>query len=1110
MITIYDPLETDFTHNGVAILTPEECTVHERAGGIYELNMTHPITEDGRWRAIVAGAVVKAPVPNMRVPAFELMAAETELPVLETEEWEVSTPSGKPLVLRSQPKLDPVDPTELSTVRKLSSYKNGTRVTVIGSMGAWKHVTVNGLTGWMYAAYLTKVGDVNTPIDPNNPGAATPKTWDGKLIGAQLFRIESVDVDSESGSVTATANHIFYDMLGDVTRYKTPENSYDTPETAIQGMMADLVNGESAFSGYSNLTTTYDKYDFDLKNPVNVLLDPDEGLVPKNHARIIRDNYDVYVTGDVMTDRGFRIRDGKNLIGVTITTDHTDLITRIVPYGETKDGEVLLPDCVYLDSSHIAEYGTIHAQAVKYDVKEGEDGLTLAQAKAKLLELAQADFDAGCDLPKVTLDVDFAALGDTAEYAQYKALEHVELYDTVRVIDTVTGTDVKTRVNEYTYDCLTGEYVSITCGDLEEALSTIAGAQLPTGGVSSAKLVPQSISGLQLTDGAVTSLKIGTAAIGSANIQDAAITTAKIANAAIDALKVDDFIYASKGYFDRLCVRAENGIYYRFSVNALGNVTAIAYDAITQEEIDAGVTNDNQPIVDTDMDPSDLNTLDIRDTNALYEALRAESTDVDTLFARDAVIQHLSVATVGSLDNGSNIKMDYTGVEISTPKFVVDITDTGAQELLIDTNGVYASKLAGDNIEGLAAARRYIGGSLTDDDAVATVGEIGELVNNKQIDTDVTIALDQDAAASLDDGLTLFGVTGSGKLTITTTGYLTDSTIRVRLLGGITVRDCDARIEFRGIAAAYDIVRGPRVTFTDCSATGGAATVTNTVTIKAHTTSDWKSTRATWSGARDMFEVGEDSGGYMHYAGIWFDLSGVPQGATITNASVSIKRTSSSTFGGTRHIHAYTAPYNAPAGTFKTNQCTFVADSSSTGVGSTYTVSMTQAQVEALRSGCLALIGTNASSNHNQLLGSASDTPPALTLTYSYTASPDAFTETVTDALLATYLSKLGLIKTGSLANCDYFVVGGICVAYGIASAQTNSTSYSTVYDGLFASGSRPRVIGGWSMTGTMPSGSYGNLMIAAVDEHGFVVKAGGSSPTSDKDFGWIAVGPAA
>ena len=49
MIPIYPETCTDFTTNGLGLLTPIECMVEERAGGLYELTLVHPIDESLRF-----------------------------------------------------------------------------------------------------------------------------------------------------------------------------------------------------------------------------------------------------------------------------------------------------------------------------------------------------------------------------------------------------------------------------------------------------------------------------------------------------------------------------------------------------------------------------------------------------------------------------------------------------------------------------------------------------------------------------------------------------------------------------------------------------------------------------------------------------------------------------------------------------------------------------------------------------------------------------------------------------------------------------------------------------------------------------------------------------
>ena len=127
---------------------------------------------------------------------------------------------------------------------------------------------------------------------------------------------------------------------------------------------------------------------------VECLLDPDDGVVPQAGARLIRDNFDIWLLPDLTRETGVTIRHGKNLLGATLTTDWDSLVTRIIPVGQDAEGKpLLLEGTTYVDSPRISDYPVICAQAVEYDVKIGQEGIdNAAQARAKLQELAEADF----------------------------------------------------------------------------------------------------------------------------------------------------------------------------------------------------------------------------------------------------------------------------------------------------------------------------------------------------------------------------------------------------------------------------------------------------------------------------------------------------------------------------------------------------------------------------------------------------------------------------------------------------------------------------------------------------------------------------------------------
>ena len=64
MIQIYKADNTAYDKNGDMSLTPSSASVHVILNGSWEANIEHPVDEDGRWRYIVEGAVVKMPSFN--------------------------------------------------------------------------------------------------------------------------------------------------------------------------------------------------------------------------------------------------------------------------------------------------------------------------------------------------------------------------------------------------------------------------------------------------------------------------------------------------------------------------------------------------------------------------------------------------------------------------------------------------------------------------------------------------------------------------------------------------------------------------------------------------------------------------------------------------------------------------------------------------------------------------------------------------------------------------------------------------------------------------------------------------------------------------------------
>ena len=530
MICVYSANCTDFSNNGLGPVMPQSCTVTETLNGEWELTLTHPIDEDGRWTRLTEGRILRAPVPAAMTPQIGLVTQQYQTTTYDVLIYKVST-QRDPLRLRSGTG---------TSYKILGKYKKGTEIIVLNkTTSSWYEVTCpDGKHGYMSADYLTYVR-TDTGTRQENVGFHN-QTIEARQLRDQPFRIYRVV--PELDKVTVYARHVFYDLLDNMIKSLKPSPSA-VGASVVQSLSSACLSAHD-FTFYSDLTGTAKDVEWENKNPVEALLG-EGGLTEKYDAELARDWFDVFLVKRVGNDTDVHIRERKNLTGISYDVDETDVVTRIMPTGEDADGNILYLPELYIDSPNIGAYNHpkwIHLPVSEArEVTDGDEPKSKNQCYADMRAAAQAEYDANCDLPSVTLKVDFVNCADTVEYAQYAALSNIYLGDSVRVIARRIGVEVSMRMTQYTYDCLTRKYTSVTLGTVADTLegSMVSARQLASGSITGAKLALNSVGTGQLQSGSVGSIQIRNAAIGSAHIQDASITRAHIAEALIDVLNVN-------------------------------------------------------------------------------------------------------------------------------------------------------------------------------------------------------------------------------------------------------------------------------------------------------------------------------------------------------------------------------------------------------------------------------------------------------------------------------------------------------------------------------------------------------------------------------------------
>lgn len=279
--------------------------------------------------------------------------------------------------------------------------------------------------------------------------------------GKQPFRIYYHKPTMDG--IEVQARHLFYDLLDNIC--ESVEYSGDA-----QGAMDAIKAGLSIpmpFEFYSDITWHNGSIRCTLDNPVSLLLkeewDDQEGETKSFFyfygGELKRDFFNVSMLESLGSDRGVCIAYRKNLVGLEVTEDISDVATRIYPVG--KDGLAL--DGQYIDSPYIGNYSYPKIKVI-------ED--TNAESQSDLQKIAEDYFANGGDVPKVNIKVDFTDLSQTAEYKQYSNLEKVFLGDTVTVFNQKMGFSKKAKVISYKFDPILKKYKSMELGDFSPTVTS--------------------------------------------------------------------------------------------------------------------------------------------------------------------------------------------------------------------------------------------------------------------------------------------------------------------------------------------------------------------------------------------------------------------------------------------------------------------------------------------------------------------------------------------------------------------------------------------------------------------------------------------------------------
>ena len=282
----------------------------------------------------------------------------------------------------------------------------------------------------------------------------------------QLFRITNVSKTLKI--ITIIAKHIFYDLNNNFLADVYPQNK--NGQTFGQYIL-DNTNFPNFFTFISDITNLKSARYVRINPTQAIMGDIENSMVKLFGGELKRDNFTIRFLSRVGEDNGVKLLIGKNITGINISVDITEMATRVIPQGYDN---LLLPE-LYVDSPLIENYPTpkiikLEFNDVKYDPNDENAYHTLDEAYAELRRLVNEQYSLGLDKPKININVNWVELSKTEEYKQYTNLETVRLGDTITA--QILDINYTTRVIATEYDVIKERIVNFQIGTFQPSLAT--------------------------------------------------------------------------------------------------------------------------------------------------------------------------------------------------------------------------------------------------------------------------------------------------------------------------------------------------------------------------------------------------------------------------------------------------------------------------------------------------------------------------------------------------------------------------------------------------------------------------------------------------------------
>ena len=271
----------------------------------------------------------------------------------------------------------------------------------------------------------------------------------------QLFTV--YDISADYPNATISAEHISYQTNGIIVRPFSASTSYD----AMAGLKNNSINS-NPFT-FSSTLSAGGSYIVDTPASVKSQL---EKVLKVFGGELYYNNRNITLMEKRGQKRNVTLRYGKNIASIKQDQSIADTYTGVVGYWKGRVGgadQTVTGNVISTGSPIPGERLTV--VDVSSEIKTSDDAAaSVSQVDAAVQEYITKNTPG---LPKVSLDIDIAALWQTEEYKNLASIEKIELGDTVTVVFDKLGISEDTRAVKIEWDVLNERDSSVSFGEVE-------------------------------------------------------------------------------------------------------------------------------------------------------------------------------------------------------------------------------------------------------------------------------------------------------------------------------------------------------------------------------------------------------------------------------------------------------------------------------------------------------------------------------------------------------------------------------------------------------------------------------------------------------------------